>query len=111
MGLEMAMIDSAFPLPPSILAMLLIFVVLVITGWIWKGLDQFYARYIRAPVRLPIPYQSLRRLPSLYRRLMAFAGRSSQPTHVYWVFRTDRPSLSEPDSIWERHRTHHCLLL
>ena len=50
MGLEEAMHTSPFPFPASILAMMLVFTVLLVVGYAWDGLPEFYDTYLRGPV-------------------------------------------------------------
>lgn len=51
-GLEMAMELTAFPFPCSILAMILVFLVLLAVGGVWKNFNHFYDNHLRKPVRL-----------------------------------------------------------
>lgn len=48
--LEIAIELGPFPFPSSIMAMFLLFVSLLVLGWFWDGLEDFYMVYLREPV-------------------------------------------------------------
>ncbi|KAH8902488.1 hypothetical protein BR93DRAFT_886957 [Coniochaeta sp. PMI_546] len=58
-GLEMATELSPFPFPSSILAMFLLFVLLLLLGCCWDGLEDFYAKHLRQPTNLVNRHMSI----------------------------------------------------
>ena len=52
-GLELALEQSAFPFPSSILAMFLLFMFVLALGSIWGGFEDFYVNHLRQPVSFP----------------------------------------------------------
>ena len=49
-GLEMTIELSQFPFPASILAMVLLFLFLLVLGWVWHGFGGIYINHLQQPV-------------------------------------------------------------
>ncbi|KAB5517504.1 hypothetical protein GE09DRAFT_1230855 [Coniochaeta sp. 2T2.1] len=58
-GLEMAIELSQFPFPASILAMVLLFLFLLVLGWLWPGFGDFYINHLQQPANLVNRHMSI----------------------------------------------------
>jgi hypothetical protein len=53
MGLEQALSKASLRFPAAIVAMFVVFLIFLQTGYAWLGMVRFYQKHLRGPVSIP----------------------------------------------------------